>query len=256
MTAPAPKLVGDGLIRVIVSHGWIADHTLFDPFAAAIDRRRFTYAFPDCRGYGKRIDEPGPMTVEAMAADVLAVADRLGWRRFHVIGHSMGGMAAQRLLIDAPERLASALLLAPVPACGARLDPVRRILVECAIAEPEARRALIAANTGGRQPPEWVERILQLSWRTTSDRALSAYLDSWSATDFSREIRKVTVPVHVVLGELDPGASLARMEETILRWFPHATCEQLPRAGHYPMQEQPEELLRTVERHLESNAYG
>jgi pimeloyl-ACP methyl ester carboxylesterase len=135
-------------VRVVVTHGWIADHTLFDPFIDCIDRARFTYAFLDCRGYGTRRDEPGLCTMDTVAAEVRAVTSRLGWPRFHVIGHSMGGMVAQRLMVDVPDRLASVILLAPVPASGARLDATRRALLQRAIIEPAARRALITANTG------------------------------------------------------------------------------------------------------------
>ncbi|MFF7163130.1 alpha/beta fold hydrolase [Streptomyces sp. NPDC008086] len=56
----------------------------------------------DCRGYGEAMDTPGTYTMEEVAADALAVADDLGWNTFSVIGHSMGGKAAQLMLLDAP----------------------------------------------------------------------------------------------------------------------------------------------------------
>src|SRR5215208_3749895 len=34
-------------------------------------------------------------SLAAMAADLLALADGLGWERFTLLGHSMGGMVAQ-----------------------------------------------------------------------------------------------------------------------------------------------------------------
>jgi esterase len=242
--------VGTGPIRVIVAHGWIADHSLFDPFIALIDRRRFTFLFPDCRGYGARREEPGPRSIAGMAQDILATADVAGWRRFHIVGHSMGGMAAQRLMIDAPERLASTVLLAPVPATGARLDAARWELLQCAMADPEARRALIDANSGRKQSAAWVDQVLQLSQRTADAKALADYLAAWSGTDFSREVRPATTPVHVIVGDLDPGASRERMAETILRWHPHSTLQEFAGVGHYPMQECPAELWREIERRL------
>ncbi len=247
VTATTPlRLVGHGPVRVLVCHGWIADHTLFDPLLALIDEGQFTVALPDCRGYGARRDEPGPYTVETVAADALAFATRLGWTRFHLIGHSMGGMAAQRLLIDAPERIASLLLLAPVSAGGARLPDERRALLRRAIAEPAARREVIARNTGGAWTAEGVERVLRLSLETTRADALAAYIESWSDTGFEREVRPARVPLHVVLGALDPGASPERLRETLLRWHPRATCEVLAGVGHYPMQESPARLAAII----------
>lgn len=250
LPAPPVRVVGTGPIRVLVSHGWISDHTLWETFIARLDGTRFTWAFPDHRGYGARRGEPGPLSMTASAHDALAIADRLGWTRFHVVGHSMGGMVAQRLLLDAPRRIASVALLAPVPACGARLEPARRDLLLRAIAEPEARRALIAANTGGTRPPEWIAPLLDLSLRTTQASALAAYLDSWSGTDFSRDVRAAAVPVLLVLGDLDGSCSAARMAETVLRWHPHTEVRTLRGVGHYPMLEATDDLHRLLTGHF------
>lgn len=244
--APGLHVVGHGPIRVLVVHGWIADHTLFAPYLAQVDPHGFTYALLDGRGYGTRLHEPGPCSIAAMAGELRAAARALGWPRFHVIGHSMGGMVAQRLLADCPDLLLSATLLAPVPASGARLDPARRALLERAIAEPEARRTLIDTNSGRARSAGWIDEVLQLSLRTTTPAALTAWFEAWSTTDFSRELRPVTVPVHVVAGELDPGAPRSRLEQTILPAFPHATLRSLPDIGHYPMRECPAELYAAI----------
>ncbi len=45
-----------------------------------------------------------PYTLENMAEDTIAVLDRLSITKCHVIGASMGGMIAQRLLINYPNR--------------------------------------------------------------------------------------------------------------------------------------------------------
>lgn len=244
------RVVGHGPTLVIVSHGWMGDHRLFDPFITTIDQDRYTYAFVDCRGYGTRQGEPGPMSVEAMAEDVLAVAESLGWERFHVIGHSMGGMAAQRLMVDTPDRLESAILVAPVPASGARIDDERRALLRRAMALPEARRELIDANTGRIRNDAWLDHLLNLSLGSTNAAALEAYMASWTGTDFAAEARGATVPVLLIVGELDPGAPLARMQETIMSWYPRAQLRQMKGIGHYPMQESPDELATLLDAHF------
>ena len=45
-------------------------------------------------------------TIDEIATDALALADELGFASFSLIGHSMGGMAIERIAALAPERAA------------------------------------------------------------------------------------------------------------------------------------------------------
>ncbi|GJM97008.1 hypothetical protein PR202_ga13898 [Eleusine coracana subsp. coracana] len=85
--------------------------------AAAEDRRNPEEGVEACcfdnRGAG-RSSAPARRsryTTAAMARDALALMDRLGWRKAHVFGHSMGSMVASKLAAVAPERVASLALL-------------------------------------------------------------------------------------------------------------------------------------------------
>ena len=110
--------LGNGPEHVLVMHDWNGDHTTYDATAAYLDGSAFTYAFVDLRGYGKSRDISGDYTVAEVAADCLAVVDELGWQRFHVMGHSMTGMATQRIALDAGSRVKSAIAVCPVSAAG------------------------------------------------------------------------------------------------------------------------------------------
>jgi pimeloyl-ACP methyl ester carboxylesterase len=74
-------------------------------------RERFTLVSFDNRGIGASISRDGPLTIEAMAADALAVMDSQGFDRFHVAGHSMGGVIAQALALATPARIKSLVFL-------------------------------------------------------------------------------------------------------------------------------------------------
>ncbi|MDX7952569.1 alpha/beta hydrolase [Lichenihabitans sp. Uapishka_5] len=246
-TAQFPTLVvGHGPIRVVVAHGWMGDHHLFDDMLPLIDEDRFSFAFFDCRGYGIRADAQGGMTVEDVARDVVTCADAQGWHDFHVLGHSMGAMAAQRLMVDHPDRLRSAILVAPVPASGAKIDDARRSLLREAMASRPARRNLIDVNTGRIRDDGWLDRLLDMSISSTTPACLEAYMASWTGTDFAAEAMGNATPVVVVIGELDPGAPVERIQASVMASYPNAQMVRIEGCGHYPMLEDPERLYQAV----------
>jgi pimeloyl-ACP methyl ester carboxylesterase len=79
----------------------------------------------DNRGIGKSQPCHGPITIETMADDALALLDAVGWDSAHVVGHSMGGIIAQQLALDSPKRIRSLSLLCTFGRAkdGARLTP-------------------------------------------------------------------------------------------------------------------------------------
>lgn len=78
----------------------------------------------DNRGIGASSPGAVPLSIEAMAADALAVADAAGAARFDVVGHSMGGVIAQQVALSASSRVRSLSLLCTFArgAQGARLS--------------------------------------------------------------------------------------------------------------------------------------
>lgn len=65
----------------------------------------------DNRGIGGSQPRGVPLTVEQMARDAVALMDAEGWESAHVVGHSLGGLIALRLALDAPRRVRSLSLL-------------------------------------------------------------------------------------------------------------------------------------------------
>ncbi|MFE1500809.1 alpha/beta fold hydrolase, partial [Streptomyces albidoflavus] len=154
---------GDGPRRALVLHNWFGDRTSFAPLRAHLQDADHSYAFVDCRGYGEALDRTGAYTMEEVAADALAVADDLGWDSFSVIGHSMGGKAAQLMLLDAPERVRSILGNSPVSAAGFPLDGETWELFAGAAEDPANRRAIIDTTTGGRYDDAWLSTLVERS---------------------------------------------------------------------------------------------
>lgn len=99
-TGPAVLLVqGAG----VCGTGW-------EPQVEAL-KDRYTVVTFDNRGFGSSSMSTPQLTIEDMAGDTLALADALGFERFHLVGHSMGGLIAQEAALRAPARILSLALL-------------------------------------------------------------------------------------------------------------------------------------------------
>ncbi|GAU66288.1 hydrolase [Streptomyces sp. NBRC 110611] len=240
-------LHGTGPHKVIAVHGWFADRSAYDPVVPDLDRDAFQYALVDLRGYGEAREAGGAYTTAEGAADVLALAGRLGWDRFSVVGHSMGGSVVQRVLAAAPHRVRRLVGISPVPASGLPLPPEQWELFSAAAHSPENRRAIIDFSTGGRRPAAWLDRMVRRSLERSDPKAFRAWLDSWATEGFADEVTGSAVPALAVTGKLDPALPAELARRTWMQWYAESRLVELPSAGHYAMDETPLELLRVVE---------
>ncbi|NBE50778.1 alpha/beta fold hydrolase [Streptomyces boluensis] len=240
-------LIGTGPHKVFAVHGWLADRSAYAGVRADLDQESFTYALVDLRGYGEARSESGAYTTGEGAADLVALADHLGWDRFSLIGHSMGGSVAQRVLAQVPDRVRRLVGVSPVPASGLALPPEQWELFASAAERAESRRVILDSTTGGDRPGAWLERMVRQSFDTSDAKAFRAWLDSWAREDFHTEVAGSTVPALAVVGALDPALGADLMRQTWSRHYVRSELAVLDRAGHYAMDETPLELVRTVE---------
>lgn len=241
---------GRGPKKVVALHGWFGDHTTFDAMRSALSPHEFTYVFPAYRGYGLSKDIPGDYTISEIAGDVIQIADKLDWFNFDLIGHSMGGMAVQRVLADAPGRIRKIVAIAPVPASGVPLPPDQVALFAGAAKNRDARRAIIDLSTGNRLSRSWLDQMVNHSFDCSTIEAFATYFQAWSKTSFVDAIKDNGVPIHVIVGANDPSLNADVMKATYLSWYPNASLEVTENAGHYPMNETPVALATSIERFL------
>ena len=108
----AYRLTGDGPPVVFVQgvgvhgDGW-------RPQTEALSGRHRCLSF-DNRGMGRSVPAAARVSVEQMAEDALALMDACGWTSAHIVGHSLGGLAAQHLALVARERVRSLALVCTV----------------------------------------------------------------------------------------------------------------------------------------------
>jgi len=248
------ELLGSGPERVMVLHGWFGDHTAFSPLFPYLDTDTFTYAFMDYRGYGASRDIDGEHTMAEISADAIALADHLSWDRFHVVGHSMGGMAMQRIALDAKQRAKCGVAITPVPASGVSLDADQEALFSGAADSNDNRRTILDFTTSGRNSRSWLDYKVKRSRETTTRDAFADYLVAWTQTDFADEVRGLDLSILVLIGEHDPAFTETAMEQTYLAWLPKASLAVITNSGHYPMDEAPVNLAPRMENFMRESA--
>ena len=94
--------------------GFMSDNASWTPLVPKL-RDHFTCITPDNRATGRTVPWDAPVSIEIMAADAIALMEHLGHSRFHVLGHSMGGIIALQMADTVGDRIASAHLAASAP---------------------------------------------------------------------------------------------------------------------------------------------
>jgi pimeloyl-ACP methyl ester carboxylesterase len=243
-------VVGHGPHKVIVLHGWFGDSRAFAPMEGVLTQADFSYAFMDYRGYGGMQGVRGAYTMDEIAQDAIALADHLGFAQFSLIGHSMGGMAIQRVLTKARSRVRKLVALTPVPASGVPFDEQGWALFSGAADNPANRYGIIDFTTGNRLSKTWLDQMVAYSLAHSDRDAFAAYLTAWAKTDFAAEVNGATTPLLAIVGANDPALNADVVKATYLAWYKNAELEVMQNAGHYPMYETPVALATSIEKFL------
>lgn len=96
---------------VFALHGWMDNLASFSELAPLLPELNLVAM--DFAGHGHSDHLPSPIDYSLLITPpyVLALADQLGWSRFSIIGHSMGGVCGELIAATYPERVNKLALL-------------------------------------------------------------------------------------------------------------------------------------------------
>ena len=240
--------------RVMLVHGFTADKDEVAEVLAPLAGRGWHAVAPDLRGHG-RTDHPTDAEAYSfgiMADDVLRLADHLGWDRFALVGHSMGGAVAQHLALDHPDRLTGLVLAStfhgPVKGVSMELVELGSWVVResgmAGLAQAMAARRADNAETVAaferlqEARPGHAEQSAQRLESTSPDMWLAMAPQFVTQADRLDRLRSLDVPTAVIVGELD--ATMLDDCRRLAATIPGASLTVVPSAGHVPQLENPE----------------
>ncbi|MFT4233672.1 MAG: alpha/beta fold hydrolase [Microbacterium sp.] len=218
---------GDGTPLLLIA-GQSVDHTSWRMAAPRLVEERTLIVF-DHRGIGEsQIGERERFTVRDFAADAVAILASAGFERADVLGHSMGGMVAQWVAIDHPDRVRRLVLAAT--SSGLSNGTGRQV---------EAERAVLSGRPdeiatvfwGDEHAPEQRRELAALLSVGRSRTALRLHFGASAGHDSLSELGRITAPTLVIHGADD---ALVPLENAriLSRAIPTAHLTIVKRARH------------------------
>lgn len=253
---------GSGGEPLLLVHGFTGCKEDFADELELLAELGYHAVAPDLRGHG---DSEQPADEEAyslhrFAADMFAAADDLGWADFDLLGHSMGGMAAQLMVLEHPERIRRLVLM---DTHHGVLDDLDLGLIELGVelARTQGLAVIQQVLQMGRDPlanpayervceerpgyREWAENKML---RSSPAMYAAMLLQLATADDRLERLAALDVPTLVQVGELD--AAFVDASHRLAATIAGAELVVHPGGGHCPQFESTESWRESLHRFL------
>ena len=235
---------------IVFHHGWPLSADDWDNQMMFFLAEGFRVIAHDRRGHGRSSQTDGGHDMDTYAADLIELADHLDLKEAVHVGHSTGGGEVARYVARAkPGRVARAVLIDAVPPVMVRKEsnpggtPIEVF---------DGFRTALAANraqlyldipTGpfygfNRPGVKAIEGVIANWWRQGMMGSAKAHYEcikAFSETDFSDDLKTITVPTLILHGSEDqivPVADSAPLSAKLLKHsvlkiydgLPHGLC--------------------------------
>lgn len=211
--------------------------------------RSFDVVRFDQRGHGAAAAHPATAGIDDLAGDVLAVLDRVGVRRAHLAGVSIGGMVALRTAALAPERVATL-----TPMCCAAVYDGSSWTERARTVREHGVEAIAAAVLERWFTPEFRERrpgIVRTFAAMLASMDREGYAvgcDVLADADVTGDLAHIAAPTLVVGGAEDPAAPPDE-QRAIAAAVPKARLTILPSVAHIAPAAAPDTVAELLTAH-------
>ena len=209
---------------------------------------RYRVIAPDLRGHGRTPLAAPSLSIEQMAADVIALLEHLQALPAYVLGFSMGGCVALSLALQRPEEVRG-LVLANT---GAVLRPSgRRILrglvrlLALYLLGPSVMARVVARGLFSAAHQSILYRAAIERLGRTPRRTYQAAIQAILRFDARPHLHRIRCPTLVITGARDPTID-PRQPRVLAAGIPDARLVVIPDSGHATPIDQPVRFNRAV----------
>ncbi len=250
--------------RILLLHGWISSHQLYRECWARLDEMAH-YCAVDLIGFGDS-DKPFPKKCRYdprwYGEQLKAFVDAIGWSKFILIAHSMGGVAATEFAVAHPQFVDKLILIDSVgiaqqppllgrimqlPVVGSLLFQLlagtRKSLRDFMVNDVWYSKSVVEDDVLNNMyriinSPGGKEAAYAAMMRMISPNAVRAFADRFS---------ELTAKTHLIWGDQDKLFPLDNCGRVIEKLIPDATLDIIEECGHEPPVEAPERFLQILE---------
>jgi pimeloyl-ACP methyl ester carboxylesterase len=235
---------------LVLLHGAFGAKEYWRPQVDAYTRAGYRVVSWDAPGYGLS-PLPSGFGIDLAAQALARLLQAVGGARNVLMGHSMGGMVAQRAWLHAREHIQGYVLSATSAAFGKADGEWQKEFVRARVAPldagrsipdyaPEMLRSMMAPGAQGAAVDLVVNTVKGM--REDTFRAAIAAIAGYEGREL---LPTIDVPTLCVAGELDVTAPASVMEK-MARKIPRAEFASLQGLGHFGWAEDPARFNQTV----------
>ena len=210
-----------------------------DAQVAALEERYQVVRY-NIRGHGYSPVPDGPYSIDDSANDLVALLDRLGIGRTHLVGLSLGGMTAMRVAARKPERVDRLVLLctgAQLPPASGWTDRATTVRRRQRRRRQGGRRALVHSRVP--RGPSRRQGTHEAMVAATPAEGCAGCCEAIAALDLRGDLASINAPTLAIAGADDPATP------------PATKLLVVPRAAHLANAQQPATITPALIEHLE-----
>jgi pimeloyl-ACP methyl ester carboxylesterase len=216
----------------------------------------------DNRGIGQSSAPDRALSIQQMVADAIALLNFLGIPKVHLAGHSMGGQIAQELVLAAPEKVQSLMVLSSWAKRNAKFNAVIEMWgnlpdkIDARLYQQVVLPWIFGDSFYAR--PGVIEQVSQMMLNypyAPSPRLIYHQSQAILASDTSERLGNIPCPTLVMVGEQDI-LTPVKFSEQLAQGIANSEFVVIDEAGHGLIAETSEAVTTTMLHFMETVSTG